>query len=385
MVNRIITIILALFTTYSAFSQDGTPGNPFTSLDQASNATTSGIYHFNVSGDVFSTYVEGGTGWILIASGDSSTTESSYGRTSALVLQSDMVLVPSIYANSNITAVRMNATSGPGMPFDVVSTDAAVLTNLRNDMTLSINTNSTEWTGPGVTRLVRNCPSRIGDLTTNIYHSCGNFTGVHWQVGQNSSQEKVIFNSDKNNLNLWIQSDLALLPIELSYFDVEEIGNEKVEIEWETSAESMNDYFTIERSIDGVNWEEISRVAGAGDSNSPLTYSMIDNNPYIGWNYYRLKQTDFNGKFEYFEEKGVQLRWNDSDEIRIFPNPAIDRIQIEGISGQVYIFSSLGKDVSNLTSISVASDTRVSVDVSKLNIGVYFIKNGEKIQAFIKK
>jgi len=89
------------------------------------------------------------------------------------------------------------------------------------------------------------------------------------------------------------------LPIELISFSAKSFNN-AVQLTWATAAEINNDFFTIERSSDGLNWEIISYVSGAGNSNYVVDYEFTDEMPLEGIAYYRLKQTDFDGQFEYF-------------------------------------------------------------------------------------
>ncbi|MCK5370251.1 MAG: hypothetical protein KAQ62_16935, partial [Cyclobacteriaceae bacterium] len=72
------------------------------------------------------------------------------------------------------------------------------------------------------------------------------------------------------------------LPIELLYFSAEQGEDSKVNIEWATASETDNDYFIVERSVNGMDWEELFQVSGAGNSNIVLNYSTWDNNPYKG-------------------------------------------------------------------------------------------------------
>jgi biopolymer transport protein ExbB len=94
------------------------------------------------------------------------------------------------------------------------------------------------------------------------------------------------------------------LPVELIDFNVELIDN-SVKITWSTATEINNDYFTIEKAINTVNYEVVDEVVGAGNSNSIKQYSYIDDNVFEGLSYYRLKQTDFDGKFEYFPPQAI--------------------------------------------------------------------------------
>lgn len=110
------------------------------------------------------------------------------------------------------------------------------------------------------------------------------------------------------------------LPIELKEFNALVTIDNTVSLEWETISEKDNDYFTIERSQDGRNWEKVGTVDGAGTTSELQTYELIDENPYLGISYYRLKQTDYNGESIYYKEQPVDI--TQSVEVLIFPNPA---------------------------------------------------------------
>ncbi len=93
---------------------------------------------------------------------------------------------------------------------------------------------------------------------------------------------------------------LSVLPIELIYLRAE--ANQKraqVEVSWATASEKDNDFFTIERSKDGLRFHEIATVLGAGTHVGRLEYTHTDITPFDGDSYYRLKQTDFDGTFAY--------------------------------------------------------------------------------------
>lgn len=103
-----------------------------------------------------------------------------------------------------------------------------------------------------------------------------------------------------NISELWIYVVVGgVLPIELLYFDVDATDENSVHIVWSTASETNNDYFTIERSLNGKIFDPIIVVLGAGMSNSIIEYSTVDDSPYFGTSYYRLKQTDYDGMFEY--------------------------------------------------------------------------------------
>lgn len=88
------------------------------------------------------------------------------------------------------------------------------------------------------------------------------------------------------------------LPIELSYFAGSNQGDVNV-IQWNTITEKNNDYFVLENSMDALNWIELSRIDGVGNSNHLSTYSYQHKNFNKQINYYRLKQVDFDGTYKY--------------------------------------------------------------------------------------
>lgn len=114
------------------------------------------------------------------------------------------------------------------------------------------------------------------------------------------------------------------LPIELLEFKAELVGDQ-VELTWVTATEINNEYFTIEKS-DGNEFRQVAIVPGAGNSSVTRYYSRIDYDPFKGVSYYRLKQTDFDGKFEYSHVVSVTyvpaFTDNDDNDVLLFPNPS---------------------------------------------------------------
>lgn len=127
--------------------------------------------------------------------------------------------------------------------------------------------------------------------------------------------------------NSWISNGspsgifATTLPIELLSFDASANLN-KVDLTWATASEKNNDFFTIERTIDGIDFEEIARIAGQGNSSIKNEYAFTDVRPKNGVSYYRLKQTDYNGESEYFEVKSVNIQKGDFVS-NVYPNPAV--------------------------------------------------------------
>ncbi len=109
------------------------------------------------------------------------------------------------------------------------------------------------------------------------------------------------------------------LPIELLEFKAK-LGKEGVEISWITATEINNDFFTVEKSNSGFDFYSLTKIAGAGNSTQQLKYSVTDISPFQGVNYYRLKQTDYDGKFDYSKIISINVE-SSSSENSIYPNP----------------------------------------------------------------
>lgn len=159
------------------------------------------------------------------------------------------------------------------------------------------------------------------------------------------------------------------LPIELLDFHASMTSN-GVDVEWTTATEINNDFFLIERSSDLGNWEAIATVAGQGNSNVPVEYSLIDPTPNPGHNYYRLVQYDFDGKSETFPSVAVLNKSDDGELVdpSIFPNPSRGVLQVVAPNnGELKVYDLTGKLV--LTQ-KVEAGGNV-LDVSQLSKGVY--------------
>jgi hypothetical protein len=166
------------------------------------------------------------------------------------------------------------------------------------------------------------------------------------------------------------------LPIEYLKFTAYKINQQSVLIEWQTSMEKNNDFFIVEKSIDGVNWLVLDKVSGAMQSNLNLNYSSIDNQPIKGLNYYRLKQTDFDGV--YTNSKIISIDFErTNNSLIIYPNPASNFIEILGYNGELNslrLFDILGKDITSQIKISEIDNQRLLIDLSNLRIGLYLIQ-----------
>ncbi len=125
----------------------------------------------------------------------------------------------------------------------------------------------------------------------------------------------------------WSNPFPASLPIELLSFNGQ-LKEDKVLLEWQTSSERDNDYFTIEKSLDGKQWDNIGQQRGAGNSKSIQNYVFNDFNIVEGVQYYRLQQTDFNKRSTYSKVISIRSNTLNTPKITIFPNPSTHQITV---------------------------------------------------------
>ena len=173
------------------------------------------------------------------------------------------------------------------------------------------------------------------------------------------------------------------LPVELTYFNAYTEGNH-TELTWQTATEKNNEGFEIHRSTDGKEWQTIGFVQGNSTTQEEQSYTFTDEAPINGTNYYRLKQVDFDGQFEYSSIINVQLAMN-NDKIAIFPNPVEDKLTITGGEGIATIYNVLGQPVREF---SINND-QLSIDVKDLPKGQYILRiarqNGDVVtEQFVK-
>jgi hypothetical protein len=159
----------------------------------------------------------------------------------------------------------------------------------------------------------------------------------------------------------------GVLPVELIHFSAKET-QDAIKLEWATASEKNNDFFTIERSFDGIEFTPIDIILGNGNSNTTINYDFLDKSPENGMNYYRLKQTDFDGKFEYSDI--IYSEFNSKPVINVYPNPATNYVQLE-IQGM----PAVSYKVTDLNGRTILSgniyDTNQRIDLENVPVGSY--------------
>jgi len=173
--------------------------------------------------------------------------------------------------------------------------------------------------------------------------------------------------------------DQISLPISLIEFKAYKSGSVVI-LEWSTSSEVNNEFFTIERLNENNVFVPILTHPGAGNSNRREDYQMVDQNPKIGYNYYRLRQTDYDGKSDVFNVEVVKFD-SYSKEIMIFPNPTdgsqlnIDLSELEEDNYELSIYSTAMK-LMNRSNYSLNKESGSVYNILSdfdLDKGTYFL------------
>lgn len=256
--------------------------------------------------------------------------------------------------------------------------------NMR-DETIILTKDGTSSTGSNYANTSTNWPSS-DDIAS--YGGNSNKWGTTWTPAEiNASTFGVMIKVKKRNPagDLRAQIDHVkitvyyndLMPIELLSFTAA-CATMGVSLKWVTASETNNSHFTVSRTCDSSKWQGIATVGGAGNSNTPTSYWMTDKTaPRDTLLYYRLSQTDFDGKSETFSPIAI-ICASERGDISIVPNPFSDELEIKaaGLAGcpmTVTAYSISGAST-QIAEYEVETDAHAhTVNVSRLDKGMYFV------------
>ena len=181
----------------------------------------------------------------------------------------------------------------------------------------------------------------------------------------------------------------AALPIELLDFSAA-MNGDKVTLTWTTATEINNDFFTIERTLDGISFEEVLETPGAGNSFTPLTYVGEDGNPLPGTSYYRLKQTDYDGQFEY--SSMVELHNDYISDMRTYEITVANNTRVvlsyqlkSEVSYDLYVYDIMGKVVNHDVIFAEEGLNEYTLNVRGFESGSYFITLQNQNEVYSEK
>jgi hypothetical protein len=214
----------------------------------------------------------------------------------------------------------------------------------------------------------------VSDLRLTLANSVVGLPGVNAGTVTNPQINRTGLTSANLVNSFYIGSINSIntpLPISLIYFEAS-VQSGEVVLNWTTAAEIDNDYFTIQRSTDVIGWENIQKVPGGGTTGVAKSYTTKDISPYPGVSYYRLMQTDFNGKSTYSFVVSVNIS-DKTPEILVYPIPASDHLWIQFATPGRYVtalFNNSGQLVNQVVS---SQGDKMELNVSGLKTGIYFL------------
>ncbi|MEO1216892.1 MAG: T9SS type A sorting domain-containing protein [Bacteroidota bacterium] len=182
----------------------------------------------------------------------------------------------------------------------------------------------------------------------------------------------------------------GVLPVRFMDFNGEIIKNH-IELSWQTSQEINNDYFSIERKGESGNFESIGQLTGAGRSNEVQSYSFLDTSPLRGVSYYRLKQVDIDGKFEYSQTIELNSVLQEAEISQIYPNPSqssqfyIDYLSPERGKVEIFVYDMLGKLLSKKVKYVAIGENLLAVDIESLGKGLIHVQIKSGKTSLIRK
>jgi len=152
-----------------------------------------------------------------------------------------------------------------------------------------------------------------------------------------------------------------------------------VDVSWETNTETNNQYFTLESSPDALSWQFVTTVAGAGYNNAVLYYSYTDTNPFAGITYYRLKQTDADGKSQYigttFCTTANIIALDESPQISVTSNGMlhISVMSYKDIPARISVYDVSGRIVSSVDVDIMNGQNTFDLNAGNLHTGIYIV------------
>ncbi len=228
-------------------------------------------------------------------------------------------------------------------------------------------------------------PARYNS-STNLWKN----TGFSYS---NNASANTLTVTGVNQFSPWtIVNSSTPLPVEFISFDGKQKDN-GVQLNWKTASEINNDYFTIERSIDGITYEALENIAGVGNSNIVLSYDYFDAQPLNGINYYRIKQTDYNGAFDYTNVIAVNYFANGDDKTQIISTVFIQgQIQISAYATQsqyvnIGLYDISGRQLFFKQALLSAGNNSFSVaaNLNQNGINILFISELDGNKLFVEK
>jgi hypothetical protein len=275
----------------------------------------------------------------------------------------------------SITVAYVDATTNTSVPTYM---DGATMIQVRKDLHWTVTTGNglaggnynldAQGTGFGLI-------GTVSDLRLTLVNSGIGTAGVNGGTILNPQINRTGLTAGNLSNSFYVASINSVsspLPITLISFTAV-IKNDEVRLSWSTSAEMNNDFFTIQKSKDETGWVDVLQVPGQGTGSTTQVYSASDPQPYTGISYYRLKQTDIDGKESYSPVVSIKNS-KEISGIFVYPNPVSNRLFIQFPSSGNYQIAIEGTSGQNVFNTAALSSDNFSIDVSQYRPGIYFIQ-----------
>jgi hypothetical protein len=222
-----------------------------------------------------------------------------------------------------------------------------------------------------------------GNAQTNQFNwfmpdnNCNQYvnTSQQWTASAGTYQLKMLDANQNTVLSpkLYVSGVLPL-PVTWMYFTGQTSENNRPVLKWATSSETNASHFEVERSTDARSFGKITSLTAAGNSKNATEYSFTDDTATPGNFYYRLKQVDRNGDFDY--SRIINVKVDGRTLVRIYPNPVVNKLTIEPATD----FSSV--EIANLTGVKIHQATyygkMIELEMGHFPSGLYTVKvNGD--------
>lgn len=238
-------------------------------------------------------------------------------------------------------------------------------------------------------------PGLVDNQFAMVWRAEGNTAASGWQVpnpgcvslapvgssGRTVAGNNVLRNNlasfNDGNSQLGIGMTYYILPVELLEFDGYPEGPRNY-LYWSTAAELNSDFFVVERSSDNKVYSQIGTVQAQGFSLSGSNYHLYDNEPIAGRNYYRLKQVDNDGRYQYTQVILIDRSSTDQLTVLAFPNPTTHQVtlQLQVAEPQEYVVvirDAVGRQVRTFTWPVTAGRQSLAMDLSDLSAAAYVL------------
>ncbi|MES2622320.1 MAG: T9SS type A sorting domain-containing protein [Bacteroidota bacterium] len=244
------------------------------------------------------------------------------------------------------------------------------------------------------------------NATASDIINCDYLSIAHWKSGQWEKEASVVAGgssctgsgSGSIETESWISSFSPFsfggsggqaLPVSLLSFDAFP-EDEIVKTNWVTELEINNNYFAVERSADAVNFNEVVRLIGAGNSTEVKKYEAVDQHPLSGVSYYRLRQVDFDGQYSY--SKVVSVKRVETSSLSLYPNPTDNELSLSVTNPsaeiRVVIYDLSGREMYAQVFASDSFSNPQTVNVSAkylLPTGIYMVTASTNGKMFREK